>query len=51
MQSKESKAAPPENAPLLALTDKELAAISGGCSSYSSEWNVPEGWHSNGPYE
>ena len=32
MQSKEI---PPEKAPLLFLTDKELAAISGGCSSNS----------------
>jgi hypothetical protein len=32
MQSKENQATPPEDAPLLALTDKELAAISGASS-------------------
>jgi hypothetical protein len=36
MQSRENQATPPEDAPLLALTDKELAAISGACSSGSS---------------
>jgi bacteriocin-like protein len=39
----QSKAIPPEKAPLLFLTDKELAAISGGCSSSSSNSNSSYG--------